>query len=171
MLYGPIVFNAKLSLFLLYYRLFVQHKWMRNWIYLDIDITALLYSSSTVVYGYLCIPRREQSWFDAVLSSRCHKQYVMLDYVRSPFNLFNDIFYSSYRYPPYGNYKCRYEKNWNYGDLFDWFFVGDTIHSHWRNANWMSSACIANFFDMYFRIQPYKSPDITWNLIPVVATV
>lgn len=92
LMYGPIAFCAKLSLFLLYYRLFARHKWMRIWVYLGIGAAALMYASSMIMYGYLCVPRRGQSWFDAILSSRCHKQFIMIGYVRGPFNLLSDVF-------------------------------------------------------------------------------
>lgn len=92
MMYGPIAFCAKLSLFLLYYRLFAVHRWMKNLIYLGIGSTAMVYSAGTIVYGCLCIPHRGQSWIEAVLSPRCHKQFIMVSYIGSPFNLLSDLY-------------------------------------------------------------------------------
>ena len=92
LLYGSIAFCAKLSLFLLYYRLFARHQWIRYLVYLGIALVAAMYTAGTIVYGYLCLPRHGQSWIEAGLSSRCHKQFIMIGYVRGPFNLLSDLY-------------------------------------------------------------------------------
>ena len=92
LLYGPIAFCAKLSLFLLYYRLFARHQWIRYLIYIGIGSVAAMYTASMIVYGYLCLPRSGQSWIEAGLSSRCHKQFIMIGYVRGPFNVLSDLY-------------------------------------------------------------------------------
>ena len=92
LMYGPIAFCAKLSLFLLYYRLFSRRKWVRYLVYLGIGATALTYTVTTIVYGYLCLPRRGQGWIEAGLSSHCHKQFIMIAFVRGPFNLLSDLY-------------------------------------------------------------------------------
>lgn len=92
MLYGPIAFCAKLSLFLLYYRLFARHQWIRYLVYLGIGSAAAMYTASMIVYGYLCLPRRGQSWIAASFSSRCGRQLIMIAYVRGPFNVFSDLY-------------------------------------------------------------------------------
>ena len=92
MLYGPIAFCAKLSLFLLYYRLFARHQWIRYLVYLGVASAAAMYTASTIVYGYLCLPRRGQGWVEAGLSSRCHRQFILASYVRGPFNVVSDLY-------------------------------------------------------------------------------
>lgn len=92
LLYGPVAFCAKLSLFLLYYRLFARHQWMRYSVYLGIGSAATMYTAGMIVYGYLCLPRRGQSWIEAGLSSRCQKQFIMVGYVRGPFNVLSDLY-------------------------------------------------------------------------------
>ena len=92
LLYGPIAFCAKLSLFLLYYRLFGRHQWIRYLVYLGIGSAAAMYTASMVVYGYLCLPHHGQSWIEAGLSSRCHNQFIMIGYVRGPFNVLSDLY-------------------------------------------------------------------------------
>ena len=99
LLYGPIAFCAKLSLFLLYYRLFSLHRWMRYLVYLGIGSSAAMYTAGTIVYGYLCLPRPGQSWIEAGLSSRCHQQFIMIGYVRGPFNLLSDLYLLSLPLP------------------------------------------------------------------------
>ena len=92
LMYGPVAFSAKLSLFLLYYRLFARHQWIRYMVYLGIGSALAMYTAGMIVYGYLCLPRRGQSWIEAGLSSRCHGQFIMIGYVRGPFNVLSDIF-------------------------------------------------------------------------------
>ena len=91
-MYGPIAFCAKLSLFLLYFRLFGIHSWIRYSVYLGIASAAAMYTTSFVMYGYLCLPHRGQSWIEAGLSSRCHEQWIVIGYVRGPFNVVSDLF-------------------------------------------------------------------------------
>ena len=92
LMYGPITFCAKLSLFLLYYRLFGRHQWIRHLVYLGIGSVFAMYTAGMIVYGYLCLPRPGQSWIEAGLSSRCHDQFIMIGYVRGPFNVLSDLF-------------------------------------------------------------------------------
>ena len=92
LMYGPIAFCAKLSLFLLYYRLFARHQWIRHLVYLGIAAAAAMYIAGMIVYGYLCLPRHGQTWIQAGLSSRCHKQFIMIGYVRGPFNVISDLY-------------------------------------------------------------------------------
>ena len=92
LMYGPVAFCAKLSLFLLYYRLFSRHQWIRYMVYLGIGSAFALYTAGMIVYGYLCLPRRGQSWIEAGLSSRCHEQFIMVGYIRGPFNVLSDLF-------------------------------------------------------------------------------
>ena len=92
LLYGPVAFCAKLSLFLLYYRLFARHQWIKYLVYLGIGSAAAMYTAVMIVYGYLCLPRHKESWIEAGLSSRCHKQFIMIGYVRGPFNVLSDLY-------------------------------------------------------------------------------
>ena len=92
LMYGPIAFCAKLCLFLLYYRLFSRHKWIRYLVYIGIGSITAMYTAGTIVYGYLCLPRPGQSWIEAGFSPRCHDQFIMVSYVRGPFNLLSDLY-------------------------------------------------------------------------------
>ena len=92
LMYAPIIFCAKLSLFLLYHRLFGRHFWIRYLVYLGIFCSVAMYATGIIVYGYLCLPRSGQSWVKAVLSSRCHQQFIMVGYVRGSFNILSDLY-------------------------------------------------------------------------------
>lgn len=91
-MYSPIAFCAKLSLFLLYYRLFGRHRWIRYSVYLGIGSIAAVYTADTIAYGYLCFPHGGQSWIEAVAGARCFDNSMTLSYVRIPFNILSDLY-------------------------------------------------------------------------------
>ncbi|KAL9100424.1 MAG: hypothetical protein Q9163_004206 [Psora crenata] len=155
LLYGPIAFCAKLSLFLFYYRLFARRQSMRYLIYLGIGSAAAMYTTSTIVYGYLCLPRSGQGWIEAGLSSRCNSQFIMLAYARGPFNVLSDLYLLFLPLPPVLQLQLPLRKRLGIAGIF---LTG-------------SFACTASIFGLYFRLQLYKSPDRTWNLAPLLATV
>ena len=100
LLYGPIVFCIKLSLFLLYHRLFAVHQWMRYLVYLGIGSMGVVYLVCMILFGYLCIPRPGETWIEAALSSRYHTQFDLISYVLGPFNLLSDLFLLLLPLPP-----------------------------------------------------------------------
>ena len=91
MVYGPAVFFAKLSLFLLYLRLFNPNQWTRVLIYFGILTTFVFYTATTVAFGALCIPRSGENWIESNFSPRCGKSIVMT-YVQGTFNVVSDFY-------------------------------------------------------------------------------
>ena len=91
MVYGPVIFFAKLSLFLLYLRLFLPNQWTRILIYFGILATLLLYTATTVAFGVLCIPRPGESWVESGFSPRCRSSFV-LTYIQGIFNVVSDLY-------------------------------------------------------------------------------
>ncbi|KAL8652303.1 MAG: hypothetical protein Q9210_002761 [Variospora velana] len=155
LMYGPIAFCAKLSLLLLYYRLFARHRWIRYLVYFGIGSVAAMYTAGTIVYGYLCLPRPGQSWIEAGLSARCHNQFIMISYVRGPFNLLSDLYLLLLPLPAVWQLHLPLRKKLGIAGIF---LTG-------------SFACIASIFGLYFRVLLYRSSDLTWNLAPVLATL
>ena len=92
LMYGPVALCAKLSLFFLYYRLFACHRWIKYLTYVGIGSALAMYIAGTAVYGYLCLPHHGENWLQAGLSPRCHRQFIMIGYVRGPFNVLSDLF-------------------------------------------------------------------------------
>lgn len=90
--YGPVAFCAKLSLFLLYYRLFSRHQWVRYMVYLGIGFNAAAYTAFTIVLGYLCLPHPGQTWIEVPFSPRFRRSYILIGYVQGPFNLISDLY-------------------------------------------------------------------------------
>lgn len=91
MVYGPAVFFAKLSLFLLYLRLFRPSQWTKILIYFGIVTTFAYYTATTVTFGVLCIPRPGESWMESDFSPSCRKSIVMT-YIQGVFNVVSDFY-------------------------------------------------------------------------------
>ena len=91
MSYGLTIFFAKLSLFLLYLRLFSPDRWMRVAIYVGIVTNLLVYMAISVAFGIMCLPRHGETWQTAPLSARCSRAPV-LGYVNGTFNVLSDFY-------------------------------------------------------------------------------
>ena len=61
-------------------------------VYLGIALVLAMYTAGMAVYGYLCLPHHGENWLQAGLSSRCHRQFIMIGYVRGPFNVVSDFY-------------------------------------------------------------------------------
>ena len=91
MLYGPTVFFAKLSLLLLYLRIFSPDRWTRLFIYFGIGVIFIVYTVTASILVGLCIPRKGESWALGLLSSRCRDTMAMT-YVQGIFNIISDFY-------------------------------------------------------------------------------
>lgn len=91
MLYGPTVLFAKMSILLLYLRIFSPDRWTRLFIYLGIGVIFIYYTVTASVLVGLCIPRKGENWPRALLSSRCRDSMV-ITYVQGVFNIVSDFY-------------------------------------------------------------------------------
>lgn len=89
--YGPIVFCVKLSIFLLYLRIFAPNRKFRIYTYLGILWIFLLHAITTSLYAVFCAPRGQENWLTSYMSTRCrHDQKLAL--AASVFNLISDLY-------------------------------------------------------------------------------
>ena len=58
-----------------------------------------MYVPIMIVFGYLCLPRRGQSWLEAGDSPRCNKQFIVIGCVQGPFNTLSDLYLLSLPLP------------------------------------------------------------------------
>lgn len=91
MSYPPTIFFTKLSLFLLYFRLFGPNLRIRYLIYFGIVFTALFYIACMLVGVISCSPSKGQTRLAAALSSRCNNTKT-LSYVMSIVNIISDFY-------------------------------------------------------------------------------
>ena len=87
MSYGPTILFTKLSLLLLYLRLFSLDRNIKYAIYFGIMANLVFYAATTVILGTLCLPRHGQGWSESAQTARCRHSIVM-DY---PFGIFGVV--------------------------------------------------------------------------------
>ena len=87
-IYGPVIFLAKLSLFLLLHKVFIR---IRALVWLGIIFTFLLYSATTVAYIALCIQPVEKNYQELTRTPRCQKT-GNLDIIQGVIDLASDLY-------------------------------------------------------------------------------
>ena len=91
LVYGPTIFFAKLSLLLLYLRIFSPNQLTRYLIYFGIAVNFLVYTATTVAFGYMCIPRPSQTWLEGSTTAMCKSSSIM-NYIQGIFNVVSDFY-------------------------------------------------------------------------------
>ena len=116
-MYGPTVFFAKLSLFLLYLRIFSPSRNMRFLIYFGIVFNFIYYVATAVSMMALCLPRKGEIWAVALYSSRCHHAITMT-YVQGIFNIVSDLFLLGLPIPVVLRLQMPQRKKWGVIAIF-----------------------------------------------------
>jgi large subunit ribosomal protein L36e len=94
--YGPVLFVIKLSLFLLYLRVFAPARWLRYLVYFGIIFNFLFYASNATIQSIYCTPYPGSTWNAFILSqlehtNRCD-QIITLSLVQSSVNIVSDVY-------------------------------------------------------------------------------
>lgn len=92
LIYGPSVFFAKLSICILYLRLFAPNQGFRFLTYFIITANLLIYAATTFTYGYLCIPRPSQSWRQRQSMHVCLDSSKPVNYIGGIYNIVSDLY-------------------------------------------------------------------------------
>ena len=116
-MYGPTVFFAKLSLFLLYLRIFSPNRTMRLLIYAGISVNLVYYVATAVGMMAFCLPRHGESWPLALLSQHCHHAITMT-YVQGIFNIVSDLFILVLPIPVVWRLQMPQRKKWGVFAIF-----------------------------------------------------
>lgn len=82
---------AKLSLFLLYLRIFIVNRVMKWAIYAGIVAVIGFYVATGVYFGYACLPGQDETWLLASLAQRCH-DVTVLELPQGIFGLLSDLY-------------------------------------------------------------------------------
>ena len=90
-LLGPSAFFAKVSLLLLYLRIFSPHKSTRYAIYISIAFAFCLYWVSIPIEAYYCAPSAGKGWTLSEIGPKCWSA-VILGLVQGPLNVLLDVF-------------------------------------------------------------------------------
>ncbi|KAL8832082.1 MAG: hypothetical protein Q9170_005019 [Blastenia crenularia] len=90
-IWGPLVWLVKLSLFLLYLRLFGTLTWMKRLVWLGIIFTGLFYLAISIAKLGMCAPRRHESYIMSFSTERCART-KQLGVVNGVFNIISDAY-------------------------------------------------------------------------------
>lgn len=90
--YGPVGFLVKLSVFLLYLRIFWVNKLVRVMTYVGISFAFLYHATATTLYFAFCWPRNNQKWMFSYMSPRCRYNGHLLSIILSVLNTVTDIY-------------------------------------------------------------------------------
>ena len=91
MLYSPAILMAKLSLLLLYLRVFHVNVRMRYCIYLTMGFLIMFYTATLIAYAVLSIPKPGQTQLAAILSVNTAKD-IPLGITQGAVNVASDSF-------------------------------------------------------------------------------
>ena len=89
--YCPAIFFAKVSILLLYLRIFAPNRPTKYLIYFGIIINFIWYTIVFVLVAYNCIPRPSQTWIEGTTSPLCQDAAKRI-YVQSIFNVISDFY-------------------------------------------------------------------------------
>lgn len=90
--YGPSIFFAKLSIFLLYLRTFYPSRWTRYLTYFGITVNLIVYSGTTIAFGALCVRRPGETWIQDQMTRRCSYNTRAVGYTQGIFGVISDLF-------------------------------------------------------------------------------
>lgn len=90
--YNVTIFFVKLTLFLLYFRLFGVSYHLRIFVYIGIASIFIVYAGATIVMGVFCFPRAGKTWSEAVSDVGCQIQNRNTDYVIGSFGVISDFY-------------------------------------------------------------------------------
>lgn len=85
------MFFAKLSLFLLFLRIFSCNRPTRYAIYFGIIINCHFYTAIILAFGIQCVRRPRTSWLATAGSARCRSTTV-INYIQGSFGVVSDIY-------------------------------------------------------------------------------
>ena len=91
MLLGPSAFFAKVSLLLLYLRIFGPRKSTRYAIYAGLAFAVPLYSVNIPIEAYYCAPSAGKGWTVSEIGPKCWNS-IVLGLVQGPLNVVLDLF-------------------------------------------------------------------------------
>lgn len=149
--YAPTIFFTKLSLFLLYLRLFFVNRTTRYLVYVGIISTGLFYTIAMIFPIIACSPYRGESRLDALNSKRCSKNKV-LSYVVTVFNVISDLYLLSIPIPVVWRLQMATRTKIGVSAVFTLGVFG----------------CICGVINSYYRVRLQQAQDIMWATVPML---
>ncbi|MCJ1265998.1 hypothetical protein MMC22_005880 [Lobaria immixta] len=151
---GPMIFFAKSSLFMLYYRLFMTRRFVRYAIIFGVAFSFVVYFSNMTVAGIMCAPKVGHPW-DWTTIAKCYRISVS-GFVLGIVNLALDIYLLILPIPVILPLQLSIKKKIG---VLGMFMVG-------------LFALVASIVSLVYRIKLWQGTDPTWNgFICVICTM
>lgn len=91
MTYGLTIFFAKMSLLLLYLRIFSLQKGVRLAVYIGTAAMLIVYFGTVICNLILCVPRPGEAWTSKSEVARCEPSRIV-GYVQGAFSIISDVY-------------------------------------------------------------------------------
>ncbi|KAL8663885.1 MAG: hypothetical protein Q9168_008015 [Polycauliona sp. 1 TL-2023] len=143
--YGPTMFFTKLSIFILYYRIFSPSKTMRYLIYFGIAFNFIYYTIYLFIYAFYC-PNTSKK------APTCGHQVKVISVATSALNIVSDFYILLIPLAAVSNLQLPKKRKLG---LFAIFFTGFL-------------ACLCSIISLHYRIVLVRSRDDVWYVVPVL---
>ncbi|KAL8962327.1 MAG: hypothetical protein Q9193_001248 [Seirophora villosa] len=144
---------AKLTLFLLYLRLFSVDRLTKYLVYFGMTIITPFYLGAMLVAIINCSPRTGETRFQGLDSNRCGRQRYM-GFVQTVFNLISDFYLLIIPVNVVRKLQMPTRKKIEVLSLFMFGILG----------------CMCAVINSYYRIELVRSKDRMWDAVPVIIT-
>ncbi len=92
LIYGPTVFFTKLSLFLLYLKIFFPSQRIKYFIWGGLAVSFLVYTATTIAFAVFGMPKPGQKWVEVIARPNFHKESNTHGLVFGSFNVVSDFY-------------------------------------------------------------------------------
>ena len=169
MVSGITFFFIKLSILLLYLRIFSLNLRTRCFLYCGILAILIFTIVSSTLYGTFCVPRHHHSWQEAAASRRCSSSQDGLEIANGAFNATSDTYILLLPLPCIWRLQLPTRKRLT---LMATFLTGLLYVHCWGNsipgADRVYSACTCSLASLGIRIKFLRAGDFTWNSTPIL---
>ncbi|MCJ1404232.1 hypothetical protein MMC11_007457 [Xylographa trunciseda] len=153
-IYSPLIFLVKLSLFLLYFRLFSPIRSTKILLYFGIATNAVFYAISFALIVYFCGPHEGRTLVESQSAYSCVVQARTLGTVQASFNIASDLYLLCIPLPIIWRLQMSSKRKLGVGAIFMTGFF----------------AVICSILNLYYRILDGWTLDFTWAIPPVYIT-
>ena len=173
MLYGPSIFLAKLTLMLLYLRIFEPKPMAKYLIYAGILVIGLFYAATTIAYGAYCVPRSGESYGSPSVAARCNPPSLTIDLTQGVFGFISDLYLFILPMPFIWGLQVPLRRKLGIAAVFAtgvmYVWLEATPHCILERRADLRRAIIASALGVYFRTVASHSADTTWTEPPAIA--
>ncbi|KAI4241850.1 MAG: hypothetical protein L6R42_011172, partial [Xanthoria sp. 1 TBL-2021] len=143
--YGPTMFFTKLSIFILYYRIFNPSKTMRYLIYFGIGFNFVYYTIYLFIYSFYC-PNTSKK------APTCSHEVKLISVATSAINVVSDFYILLIPLGAISNLQLPKKRKLG---LFAIFFTGFL-------------ACLCSIISLHYRVVLVRVRDDVWYVVPVL---